>query len=103
MSTPCTIAIAGLDFAQLYVHWDGDPDHMLPWLKSFNSGFAAARGDDPEYKFAQLLRDSVREAERFNLNPSDYTGYGVVQKGPDMGAQYHYALHADGSVTWEPT
>ena len=99
MSTPALIKIDGINFAKIYKHWDGDPDSTLPWLKRFNEEFAKKRGDDPEYKFAQLLRDSAFNGERFDLDDSRFTGWGVVGYN-DFSADYEYTLHKDGSVSY---
>jgi hypothetical protein len=103
MATRATISVEGLQSPiQLYKHWDGYPDGTLPWLEKFNKKFAQLRGDDPEYKFAQLIRSSVTMAEEFRLDTSSYTGWGVVSKDDNWGAEYHYTLHIDGTVTYKP-
>ena len=101
MATRSTIKIEGADFAKVYKHWDGYPDRMLPFLEKFNRDFADNRGNDPEYKFAQLLRASVRLAREFRLDKSEYTGWGVVPINEHMGVMYEYTLHTDGSVTYK--
>ena len=98
MATRCEIKVDGVDYAKVYKHWDGYPEATLPWLKSFNKSFAESRGDDPQYKFAQLLRSSAFDCEKFDLDPSDTTGWGVVKFGDDCGTEYTYTLKADGSV-----
>lgn len=101
MGTRCVIRVEGFDGVELYKHWDGYPDSTLPWLEKFNQDFAKNRGDDPNYKFAQLLRSSARDAKEFNLDDSKYTGWGVFLKDEVGGIEYVYILHADGRVTWE--
>ena len=82
----------------LYKHFDGDPESTLPWLEWFNKDFTSERGDDPEYKLAQLIRSSVRDCQKFNLDPSIYTGWGVgLSKNFDCN--FAYILHKDGTVT----
>lgn len=97
MATIATIKIEGVEFAKVYKHWDGEPSGMLPWLEDFNQMFARERGDDPTYKFAQLLRSSTDP--KYGLDDSKITGYGVVQ--PGGSGEYEYTLHRDGSVTYE--
>jgi len=98
MATSAIIKIEGVTFAKVYKHWDGNPSAMLPWLETFNKEFTKARGDDPKYKFAQLLRSSTEE--RFNLDDSKSTGYGVVDYNSNWGG-YTYTLKRDGTVTVE--
>jgi hypothetical protein len=100
MSTNAIILIEGMDYAAIYKHWDGDPDATLPWLESFNRRFLEGRGyHDPEYKAAQLLRDSQRSAAHFSLDPSEHTGWGL-RPYPAAGSflGYCYWLRADGDV-----
>ena len=99
MATSATISVVGINYVTVYKHWDGYPDATLPWLEKFNKEFSERRGNDPQYKFAQLLRSSVRMGEEFDLDGSTETGWGVVPFGET--AQYNYFLHPDGSVTYE--
>lgn len=39
MATRAVIKIEGVNFAQIYKHWDGYPEATLPWLEAFNSSF----------------------------------------------------------------
>ena len=87
----------GLDIA-VYKHYDGYPEGTLPWLEKFNKEFAKNRGDDPSYKFAQLLRSSAIDGDEFNLDDSTTTGWGVVDSA-NAYAEYTYLLKTDGSVT----
>ena len=100
MGTRSVIRIEGFKVAKLYKHWSGHPTDMLPWLESFNTDFEKNRPGDPEYKFAQLLRSSVRDTDKFSLDDSLYTGWGVVGYEIDYGVQYEYTLKKDGSVTY---
>lgn len=102
MATPAIIRIEGVEYAQVYKHWDGDPRAMLPWLENFNTKFTEHRGDDPQYKFGQLLRSSERDAESFKLDDSEFTGWGVVEYMDTCGAAFIYTLHNDGTVTYCP-
>ena len=101
MSTRATIRIEGFKIAKIYKHWDGYPEATLEWLENFNKEFTENRGIDPMYKFAQLLRSSVRDAEKFNLDPSPYTGWGVVKVHEDCGQEFEYMLHANGKVSYQ--
>ena len=104
MATRAIISIEGFTTARLYKHFDGAPAHTLPWLEAFNKDFTENRGDDPEYKFAQLLRSSIRDAEEFNLDKSKHTGWGVIPNSAfdNCGAQYYYRLMNNGTVKWSP-
>lgn len=102
MATPAIIRIEGVEYAQVYQHWDGYPEAMLPWLEDFNKSFAESRGDDPQYKFAQLLRFAERYAKKYNLDDSAFTGWGVVDYNDHCGAAFIYSLAADGTVTYCP-
>ncbi len=99
MATRACIKIEGLTFAKVYKHWDGHPDNLLPWLMTFNEEFTEARGVDPTYKFAQLLRSSTES--RFGLDDSKCTGYGVVKFNDNCGESFEYTLHDDGTVTFK--
>ena len=97
MSTNAVIQVEGVDGIELYKHWDGSPDSTLPWLEWFNKDFQKNRGDDPEYKLAQLVRSSIRDAEKFHLDPSDYTGWGI-DASDSHSYEYLYILKNDGTV-----
>ena len=99
MATRAQIKIEGITYAKVYKHWDGYPSDMLPWLEKFNQDFTENRGDDPEYKFAQLLRNSVRVEDEFGLDNSEHTGWGVIPYNSSPDA-YTYTLHRDGKVTY---
>jgi hypothetical protein len=105
MGTRAIIKIQGEDSLRIYKHWDGYPEGLLPWLVAFNKKFTEKRGNDPTYKAAQLLRDSVRSAEEFNLDPSEFTGWGLTtaKRGEifDMWQEYEYTLMLDGTVKVE--
>lgn len=106
MSTNALITIEGIGYAGLYKHWDGYPEATLPWLKEFNESFPK-RG--LEYKFAQLVRSSASQAQRFKLDDSTTDGWGIVanpkndlyQKNMDI--DYIYDLKLDGTVTVKKT
>ena len=80
-----------------YKHSDGTPKWTLPWLEKFNKDFSTRRRNDAPYKFAQLLRSSVRDGEEFGLDMDEYTGWGVYPSR-DMSADYEYTLLKDGRV-----
>lgn len=103
MATRATIKIEGITFAKVYKHWDGYPEHMMAWLITFNQNFFENRGDDPEYKFAQLLRFTKKPTieQDYKLDASDFTGWGVIEYNSDCGADYEYTLKADGTVSYE--
>ncbi len=75
------------------------PESTLAWLENFNKNFAEKRGDDSNYKFAQLLRSSSKDAETYNLDSSTETGWGVVAYDSYDGS-YNYVLHTNGTVTY---
>ena len=100
MSTNALITIEGVDNIYVYKHWDGYPDATLQWLKDFNESFKRNRGDDSSYKAAQLLRSSAFDAEKYVLDASKYTGWGVFTEynGGGVDVDYIYKLMKDGSV-----
>lgn len=99
MGTRAMIQIEGANYAKIYKHWDGCPEHMLPWLEKFAAEFVAERPSDAEYMFAQLLRSSVTMCEEFKLDKSTSTGWGIVPFGESMGAEYFYRINPiTGSV-----
>ena len=99
MSTNATIKIKGVMFAKIYKHWDGYPEATQPFLEKFNKEFTENRGDDPEYKFAQLLRATKRLEKEFDLDSSDTTGWGVIPFNSRGSEEFEYMLEADGKVT----
>ena len=102
MATRATIIVEGQPSVKAYKHWDGYPEATLAWLEEFNKSFAEARGDDPEYKLAQLLRSSAFDAEKYNLDPSRDTGWGIIPINADVWEEYEYFLRHDGSVDCKP-
>lgn len=102
MSTRAVIGIEGNQYAMVYKHSDGYPSGTLPWLLDFNADFTKVRGDDPDYKMAQLVRSTVTMAEDYDLQNDDYLGWGIVSyENPigDVWINYWYQLNGDGSVT----
>jgi hypothetical protein len=98
MATRATIQLEGYTVAKLYKHWDGYPSATLQWLEEFNNDFVENRGDDPSYKFAQLIRSSAFDCEKYGLDPSRHTGWGVIEFIGDSGDEYQYRLMNDGTV-----
>ena len=96
MATRCTIKIEGVNYAKIYKHWDGYPKGMLNWLNEFNDDFNKKRGGYPEYKFAQCLRFAQREGDRFDLDQSEYTGWGVIGYDEGYSSEYEYTLTKEG-------
>ena len=92
MATRGTIKIKGVNYAKIYKHNDCYPEAMREWLNNFNNSFNKQRGDDPQYKFAQLLRSSQREGNIYNLDMSESSGWGVVEYESDCGEEYEYTL-----------
>ena len=104
MSTKATIIIIeGIEYAKIYQHWDGQPEHTLEYLIAFNEDFYENRGDGPEYKFAQFLRFTARleNVEKYKLDNSLYTGWGVIPFNQYYGQQFEYTLNKDGTVTYQ--
>ena len=99
MATRCTIKVEGVTYAKVYKYWDGYPEATLGWLEDFNMDFQEHRGIDPQYKFAQLLRSSLADSEKYGLDSSRYTGWGVMAYMDDAGEDYEYTLNNDGTVT----
>ena len=98
MATRATIQLEGYKVAKLYKHWDGYPSATLQWLEDFNKDFVENRGDDLSYKFAQLIRSSAFDCEKYELDASRHTGWGVVDFNSDCGTNYQYRLMNDGTV-----
>ena len=70
----------------------------------FNDDFEKNRGGDPNYKLAQLIRSSIRDAEKYNLDNNKYTGWGIFNAmDHNMDADYIYVLKLDGDVTFRST
>ena len=92
MATRCTIKIDGVDYAKIYKHWDGYPEANYLWLTKFNDRFNKERGDDPSYKFAQLLRFSSKYANTYQLDNSEFTGWGVTTYDSECWEEYEYWL-----------
>lgn len=101
MSTRATIKIEGISYAKIYKHSDGYPENTLPWLEKFNKEFSIERGYDPEYKFAQLLRSSIRDGKEFGLGQDRFLGWGVVSYNENMGENYEYILKTDGTIMYK--
>jgi len=97
MSTNAVIRVEGFRTAELYKHWDGSPNSTLKWLQDFNESFTESRGHDKNYKFAQLVRSSAIDAEKYNLDSSRDTGWGVFPVG-SAHFDYLYRLRKDGRV-----
>jgi hypothetical protein len=98
MATTATIQLEGYKVAKLYKHWDGYPTATLQWLKDFNEDFVEKRGDDASYKFAQLIRSSAFDCEKYKLDESRHTGWGVVGFDSAYNGEYQYRLMKDGTV-----
>tara|TARA_R100001015_G_C4519415_1_gene88837 strand:- start:137 stop:448 length:312 start_codon:yes stop_codon:yes gene_type:complete len=101
MATRCTIKVEGIDSVKVYKHYDGYPEATLEWLSWFNEDFTDKRGDDPEYKIAQLLRSSVRDSKTYGLGQSKHTGWGILPMDNDAGEDFEYVLHKDGNVSFK--
>jgi hypothetical protein len=100
MGTPCIIKIEDVKYAKVYKHFDGYPEDTLKWLEDFNKDFFENRGIDSDYKFAQLLRSSARDAKKYELDDSKYTGWGVIDYNARYGVDYVYVLKNDGTVSY---
>ena len=100
MATRALIRVEGFTTAALYKHYDGYLVGTLGWLESFNQDFIEHRGVDPSCCFAQLIRSSIRDGVEHNLDLSKYTGWRVVAYEEEVGQEYEYMLHSDGSVTY---
>lgn len=96
MSTNALIKVEGFKHAELYKHWDGAPKNTLKWLQDFNARISQESVSSEE-KFAQLVRSSAMDCEEYNLDPSKFTGWGVVPANK-YGFDYLYVLKKDGTV-----
>jgi hypothetical protein len=97
MGTSASIRVQKVDYVEFYKHYDGYPEETLPWLKEFNERFVSNRGIDPSYKMAQLVRSSYEFTLDYDLDPSLFTGWGLVPYN-SVGVNYIYTLMDDGSV-----
>jgi hypothetical protein len=100
MGTHAAIIVEGMELVKVYKHFDGDPDSTLPWLQDFNNKFNNERGEDPHYKFAQLLRSSIRDFNQYDLDAGEFTGWGVMPNNHDSGEDFTYFVLLDGTVRW---
>ena len=91
MSTNALIVVKDRPTVGLYKHWDGYPEATLPWVTDFAQRFKQERGYDPDYCMAQLVRDSALSAEKFGLDPSTGTGWGIVNV-KDAYYDYKYTI-----------
>ena len=98
MSTNAIINVEDFTVASFYKHWDGYPSATIEWLFDFNTTFNTNRGEDPEYKFAQLIRSSALLGLKYSLDKSTKTGWGVISY-EDKGIDYVYTLNNDNSIT----
>lgn len=108
MGTRAIVKLKGFDGVALYKHYDGYPEATLQWLKDFNESFVKNRGDDDEYKFAQLIRSSAFDCEKYGLDENRYTGWGVIltpsllnPNGFICGSEFIYTLYKDGTVKFK--
>lgn len=101
MDNPTVVRVYGVKGIELFIQRAVSQDLVKEWLEEFNMDFNINRGDDPEYKFAQLGRSSVLKAEKFNLDTDDVHGWEV--RMPDLKDtdyyDYLYILHSDGTVS----
>ena len=101
MGTRAFIKVEGTPVA-LYKHFDGYPEGTLPWLVEFHSSFIENRGVDPDYEIAQLVRSSVLLADKYGLDDSKLTGWGlyVIDNDEEIGGMisYVYTLKNDGTI-----
>src|SRR3990167_297536 len=90
MSTRCNIEVNDKDEKKyecmIYVHCDGYPEGILPFLEDFTKKFYKDRKDDCEYFLAQYLiqraiADYKEKKDYDYVSPENkYTGYGVCTK-----------------------
>lgn len=100
MGTHAIIKIEGFS-PVLYKHYDGYPESTLEWVTDFHKEFIVKRGWDKEYEFAQLIRSSSFDAERYSLDTSKQTGWGVYTSSHGIYWEFKYTLLKNGSVTVE--
>lgn len=100
MGTSASVRIETLN-VELYIHYDGYPSNIMPWVESFHARFLAERGWDAEYEFAQLIRSSVFDADQFNLSKDKTCGFGVnvISDYNSYNTNYTYVLMKDGTIT----
>jgi len=101
MLNPTVVRINGFNTIEIYIHRVISQDLFLKWLNEFNSGFAKQRGNDSSYKFAQLLRSSVFDADKFALDKNILYGWEVLKtnSADESYFDYLYVLNNDGTVS----
>lgn len=101
IENPTVVRVDGLDNVELFIHRVISVDLFEEWLKEFNADFRKNRGADPSYKFAQLLRSSMFDADTFALDKNCLYGWEVLKQGniEDSSHDYMYILEKDGSVS----
>jgi hypothetical protein len=82
-----------LSDVEKFVELSGDDNKL-----HVNKDFAKYRSVDAAYKFAQLVRSSIRDAEEYGLDSSKHTGWGIVGYNDNCGAEYEYTLLENGEV-----
>lgn len=99
MATSALITLEGFPKFSLYRHHDGYPSGTLPFLTFFNERFTKIRGNDLEYKAAQLVRATIIYGEQFHLCMDETCGWGICPDA-NISVDFYYTLHGDGSVTY---
>lgn len=87
--------------AAIYKSRDGNPDRTLKWLEDFNEEFCKHRPEDYYNKFAQLLRSSAWDSEKYNLGNDRLHEWSVMPEDYTWGAKHLYTLNIDGSVSYK--
>ena len=100
MGTSAEIKIKGFSVS-IYKHYDGYESATLPWLKAFTAEFLNKRGADKEYFFAQLLRSSARDAKKYQLDDSEFTGWGIVESD-GVGVDCTYIIDLENKTIQGP-
>lgn len=97
---PAVVRVQGLPQVELFVHRVISVDLFEEWLREFNEAFCNERGFDPQYKFAQLLRSSVFDADKFAIDTNCIYGWEVLPQCniEDSSHDYLYILNNDGTI-----
>lgn len=98
MNKKAIIRIQGIDIF-LYKNFNRYPEATFRWLNDFHKDFIKNRKNSPNYELAQLLRNSVINADKYDLDRSKYTGWSIFDGDEnDLDYTYRYILYSNGKV-----
>ena len=97
------IFIEGISYAKIYKHNNEfyTPERMREKLEAFNQEFTEERGEEADYKFAQLIKQSNTIFKEDLKVEEKFEGWGVLQYEEFCNSSHRYILHLDGTVSYE--